>query len=290
MKKGVIILMLLGVLAFAGYKILWDGSASRDLSPGGERPVYPLTLADELVYDQVSWICSHNAMSNSQDRWMLPNQGWNIPTQLERGIHAQMWDVWEKGGELVLQHANRHIALPGSIKLSQAIGFVVEYLNQHPQAVITLILESYVDNEKVREVFKDAGAGEFCLVHPPGRAWPTLGELRASNKRLLIFTDRPDGEDKWPMPVWKHCVETPWEAKSKDDLKAAYNRGNKDNALFIVNHFITNPFPSRKQARELNSAEALKQRGTALREGLGRTVNFWTLDFVDEGSLTPPED
>lgn len=251
--------------------------------PGSPASAFPLSLPDDLPYDSVSWLCSHNAMSNSQDKWAFPNQEWSIARQLEEGIHAQMWDVWEKKGELVLQHGNSHFALPGRLAFSRAAGIVVDYLEKNPDAVVTLILESYVPNEAVRKAFEAAGAGQYCFSLQPGDPWPALGELRRSNKRLVVFTDRPDKDGHWPMPLWTHCVETPWSAKKPEDLENKYNRGKKENKLLIVNHFLTNPIASRKSAETVNTLEKLSERNAQLEKKLGRKGNFWVLDFVETG-------
>lgn len=238
---------------------------------------------DDIPYNQTAWICSHNAMSNSEDGWFFPNQNWNIPRQLREGIHVQMWDVWDRKGVLVLEHGNGKFSLPGKISLEDAIAYVKDYLDQDSRAVITLILESYVDNSRIREAFIRAGVHHYCYWQMPHTPWPTMGELRSSGKRLILFTDRPDGEENWPMPLWKHCVETPWRVKSPDDFQAKYNRGQDTNALFIANHFITSPVAAPSWAEKANTMDSLEKHKRDIEQKLSRTPNFWALDFVDIG-------
>lgn len=244
---------------------------------------WPLELPDAVPYDGVSWICAHNAMSNSRDGWWCPNQNWNIPEQLKAGIHAQMWDVWKKDGELVLRHGNGRLFFPGTITLQDALDHVRVYLEGNPRAVVTLILESYVDNGEVRKAFEKAGMGKYCAPPPENQEWPTLGEMRKTGRRLVVMTDRPDGEGNWPMPVWKYGVETPWKTAAADRMDNTLNRGDSANGLLIANHFVSTPVPLLQNAEKTNALEALRRRAEALRLAYGRRVNFWVLDFVDRG-------
>lgn len=248
---------------------------------------WPLELPDTAPFDGVSWLCAHNAMSNSRDGWWCPNQNWNIPEQLKAGVHAQMWDVWKADGELVLRHGNGTWFFPGSISLHDALEHVRVYLERHPRAVLTLILESYADNAEVRKAFEKAGVAKYCALPPEGRNWPTLGEMRKTGRRLVVMTDRPDGEGNWPMPIWSYCVETPWKTASADRMPNMLNRGRPGNGLLIVNHFVSTPVPMIENARKTNVLDVLRRRSEALRLAYGRRVNFWVLDFVDTGEVVP---
>lgn len=277
---------LLRIVTFAGAIWKWGektGAAVCMLSMTAWAGSWPLELSDAVPYDGVSWICAHNAMSNSRDGWWFPNQNWSISEQLKAGIHAQMWDVWKKGGELALRHGNGKLFFPGSISLQDALGHVRVYLEGHPRAVVTLILESYVDNGEVRQAFEKAGMAKYCAFPPKKQEWPTLGEMRKNGRRLVVMTDRPDGEENWPMPVWKYCVETPWKVHDADRMVNTLNRGDPANGLLIANHFVSTPVPMIRNARKTNVLEALRRRSESLRLAHGRRVNFWVLDFVDAG-------
>ncbi len=245
----------------------------------------PMDLPDDMRYDEVTWLCAHNAMSNGMDGWVCPNQGWNIASQLKAGVHAQMWDVWDEDGSLVLKHGNGSVFFPGVLSLNEAFRSLGEYLRANPRAVVTVILESYVPNELIRKVAEESGVYNFCQSLPVKGTWPTLGEMRASGKRLVLLTDRPDGNDEWPMPLWKHSVETPWKNESPESLVNTPGRGEVGNRLLIVNHMVSGLRPSRAVARELNSTSALDKRKKKIGEqwGRGRIINFWVLDFVDIG-------
>ncbi len=238
----------------------------------------PLHLPDTRSYEEVSWLCSHNAMSNKEEKWLMPNQLWSIETQLQRGIHAQMWDIWyDDDGVATLRHGNGRFFDPGERRLDSACHALEEYLRKHPRAIITLILESKVDENDILASLQRSGAARY-LYHPAThRSWPTLGKLRADNTRLLVFIDRRSAHF---FPLWDHAVETDWVNRHPDKLNNKLRRGQPQHALFVANHFVCNPLPSQRAAQLINRRTALQSRAQQLQQLYQRRVNFWTLDFI----------
>lgn len=244
----------------------------------------PDRLPDSVRYDGVMWLCAHNAMSNSEDGWRFPNQQGKMETLLDAGVHALMWDVWMQDGKIVLRHGPEWAALLGSRPLQDALAELKAWMEGHPQAVVTLIFESYVEAEQVAGEFDRAGLSGMCFERQKGKPWPMLGEMRRGGKRLVVMTDRPgDGAPAWLLPVWKHCVETPWQASTAAELKNTFNRGDRKNDLLIVNHFVTPLTASRSVSEQINALDVLKAREAAVRREMGRNPNFWVLDFVELG-------
>ena len=58
----------------------------------------------ERPFNQVPFVGTHNSMSNAEDGWLAPNQGWNIQDQLEAGVRALNLDTYEVDGSVVLCH------------------------------------------------------------------------------------------------------------------------------------------------------------------------------------------
>ncbi len=237
----------------------------------------PLRLRDAARYDEVMWLCSHNAMSNSDDKWLMPNQIWSIKKQLDRGVHAQMWDVWMHEGEPYLRHGSGLLADPAKKKLRLACEELKAYLDKEPRAIVTLILESKVDDAPIMKTLEEAGLLSYLLPKTESRDWPTLGELRKSGKRLIIFCDR---RTQSFQQLWHHAVETDWVNKDVKALTNRLRRGQKENTLFIVNHFVCNPFPNKEAAEQVNTRQRLQQRVDALQRLYARQPNFLTLDFI----------
>ncbi len=245
----------------------------------------PMELADSLNYSEVSWLCSHNAMSNKEDKWLFPNQLWSIETQLQRGIHAQMWDVWEHDSRAYLRHGNGVLFDTGKRSLHSALQSIAQYLKKNPRALITLILESHSSERSILDALRSSGAARYLYRPSTHRRWPSLGALRRAGTRLIVFIDKPSEQ---LFPLWEHAVETDWVNRDARRMNNKLRRGKKEHPLFIVNHFVSNPLPSQHAAQQLNSLEGLRQRAQEIHTLYRRPVNFWTLDFIGctRGSAT----
>lgn len=238
-------------------------------------------------YDELTWLCTHNAMSSSDAGWRLANQTHTLEKQLASGVRALMLDIHVQDGKLVLRHGPPAARMFGSQPLSGALKTVGAFLAKHPDAVVTLILESYAPAQDVARSISRAGLAHYCHTQDPGKPWPTLAAMRRSGKRLVVFSDRVENNTSapgWYMSTWWHCWETDWQATSTDALlHAKPRRGKRSNKLFILNHFITNPLPSRKAATSANSDPFLTKRIAKAQKDFGKKPNFLVLDFYQLG-------
>jgi len=90
-------------------------------SPDPAPPCVPDDALLDRGYDDVTYLTTHNAMSNADDGWSLPNQRWGLERQLNDGVRGFMLDVYEEGGRAFLFHASAptemhtlalHVSLP----------------------------------------------------------------------------------------------------------------------------------------------------------------------------------
>jgi len=247
-------------------------------------------VSAEPRYDQVTWLCTHNAMNAGDDGWKFPNQKHTIATQLDDGVRVLMLDVWKQDGKIVLRHGPELAKFLGYKNLSIELKTVHTFLSKHPKSIITLILESYVPAREVAAEITKAGLANFCHYQDPAKPWPTLSTMRKSGKRLVILSDRVakgTSSPKWYMPLWNHAWETNWEAKNTADLLAAKaRRGKRTNKLFILNHFITTGLPNAKHAKTANAAPFLQQRIDQAQKTFKRKPSFLVLDFYHIGDGT----
>jgi len=246
------------------------------------------TVADERRYDQITWLCTHNAMNSSDDGWKFANQTHTITKQLEQGVGALMLDIWKQDGELVLRHGPKIARFLGYKKLSLELANIRRFLVKHPDRVVTLILESYAPAVEVSAEITKAKLGPFCHYQDPRKAWPTISKMVSSGKRLVILSDRVEKGTKaptWYMPLWTHAWETNWQAKTKQDLlNAKPRRGKRSNKLFIMNHFITKGLPNIADAKIANANPFLQQRIEKATRSFNRKPTFLVLDFYEVGA------
>lgn len=236
-------------------------------------------------YDEVSHATTHNAMSSAEDGWLAPNQRHDMLRQLHDGVRALMIDTHVDDREDVSVPSLCHgSCLFGALPLHEALRSFESFLRCNPEQVLTLIVEAYVSPQATADAFEQAGLTDYAYAHDPATAWPTLGEMIARDERLVVLSD-DGGYPSWYMNVWDHAFETPFAAKTLDDLVCETNRGSVDNPLFILNHFLTAPLADESLAEQVNHNPFFMDRARACQDKLGRLPNFPTVDFYSIGDL-----
>ncbi len=233
-------------------------------------------------YNEVAFVTTHNAMSNRDERWIMPNQTHNISRQLRDGVRGLMLDIHYDDGQVYLAHGKPAL---GRKLLVDGLKEIGTFLDEDKEAIVTIIFESYVKADDVRAAFTAAGLEEHAHVQPAGKPWPTLAEMIRNNRRLVVFTDREGGAFPWYHDVWKYCWDTDWANRRSEDFSSKLKRGRQENQLFILNHFLTNPFPSPKFAEEVNRNPFFAERIRKVIAETGRRPNFVTVDFYEIGDV-----
>lgn len=225
---------------------------------------------------------SHNAMSNAEENWSAPNQRFPIITQLNDGIRGLMLDVYESGDQAVLCHSS---CVLGRIALSETLGVIRSFLNENPEEIITIIFESYASAKRVKDAFEESQTLELTYAHKQGDPWPTVQELAAQNRRLVVFTDHEGGAFPWYHDVWSFAWETHWSYEKKEDLDCKINRGHKENDLMIMNHFLTAPIALESLAETVNDSSDILARAEACAQENNQRPNFIVVDFYSIGGV-----
>ena len=240
----------------------------------------------ERGYDQVAFPTTHNSMSSDEDGWWAPNQLRNMEHQLEDGVRGFLLDVYRWEDDLYLCHGVCDI---GSKRYVEGLDIFAEFLAAHPSEVITFIFESYVDADDHRAAFEESGLLDLAYAHPTGAPWPTLGEMIDADTRVVAFTSRDGGVHDWLMPVWDHLFETDWNNTSVEALDCRSGRGSDDNALFLLNHHVSNtpplsvPLPS--IAEVVNANPFFIEKARECERLRGHVPNFVSVDFYSIGDL-----
>ncbi len=232
--------------------------------------------------DQVVFPTTHNAMSNREERFTLPNQERSIVHQLGDGVRGLMIDLHRYEGDAYLCHGACTI---GHRRLAEGLCDIGTFLDEHPEEVVVLILESYINGEELERALREAGMLDDLHTQPVGAPWPTLGAMVSSGRRVVILDDSPDATRPWDMGVWDFAQETPFSAATPADLDCRENRGRSGNSLFILNHFLTAPSALPRLAEMVNHDPFLLDRARRCRQSRGRLPNFVTVDFYETGDL-----
>ncbi len=225
------------------------------------QPVTPPALPAGLAYDQVSWLCSHNAFSTYEDAYIpYGQQVCNIEKQLQLGARAFMLDTYLSKGSIVMAHGSldldpwqRPIAYTtrknAPMSYGQVLATFKKFLDDHPDQIVTLILEDYVkDAVPFRKAYTDAGLLPYIYsptMHKADKGWPTLGQMIKDKHRLVIFVDNPSSQaDDLAFNQWSVMVENQYG--TLDVSKACQERKDSESVkdvrtLLLLNWFDDEP-------------------------------------------------
>lgn len=264
------------------------GGTDAGMEPDGSMPGPKCNGHEELcdrTFDEVAYAMTHNAMSNAAANWVLPNQNFGITRQLNDGIRGMMLDTYDEEGELLLCH---DICAAGSQPLVQGLEEITAFLEGNPDEVLSIIFENDISNAQTASAFQESGLIDFVYPHEIGEPWPTLAELIEADTRLVVFQEKLPQEDAFPwlMNIWEHAWETPFSASAPEDFSCDPNRGDPDNPLFLLNHFLTAQIGGRPALAEMvNYNPSFIDRANQCEEESGDFANFVAVDFYDIGDL-----
>ena len=259
---------------------LWTGCAAPTEPPracnGHE------SLCDRPL-DQVALPSTHNAMSNSDEGWLAPNQRFAPARQLEDGVRGMLLDTYWWNDQAHLCHS---ICEAGATPLIDVFAEFQVFFRDNPNDVLVLVFQNAIDADTLDAVMVEAGIDGLRYAHPPGTPWPTLAELTDAGTPLVVTVERPGDDD----PAWHHDFyaigfDTPYSFRSADEFSCEVLRGQAGNDVFLLNHWLSTPLPTRDGATEVNTAAVLGARARECAAVHGRLPNLVAVDHYDVGDL-----
>jgi hypothetical protein len=253
------------------------------------------------------------------------NQWLNIIDQLKYSVRGFMIDLYYKNDDpkntIIIAHRlqpepaiwnRRYFKQDFSNPFLKSIK---EWLNNNSQDIITIHLESYIRNyKKIMKEINNAGLSAYlfdlyeyngvvkkeestCInnswfswldetnLEPRKLIWPTLGEMREKNKRLVVFSDKREDVGYGIMHTL-NTMETLYDLN--DYPNCEMRTEEEDRALkapiFVMNHFYkympipgANIFGSYHKANKYN-ALLLRAGACCLQEN--KCPNFIAIDDV----------
>lgn len=235
----------------------------------------------ERRLDEVVLPAAHNAMSNAESGFDWPNQGVDIGHQLTLGVRGMLLDThrWRDG--LWLCHGSCEL---GATPLNVGLRAVWDFLVQHPDEVVLFILQDDIGAEANEQAFTESGLVPFTYTHDGGE-WPTLNQLIDDNTRLVVTTEGLSGPPDWLQDFWVLGFDTPYDFSDPSEFSCALNRGDADNDLFLLNHWITRVVPHPEDADVVNTFEVLHARAEQCAQEQDHIPNLVAVDFADRGDL-----
>jgi hypothetical protein len=267
-------------------------------------------------YDEVAYPATHNSMANSTEGWLLPSEDVPIRQQLEDGVRALLIDThyWDTSTQSIERLSAAGSFPPavldlmanllvdsgdppsgvylchvscwlGAISLYDALSDIKEFMDEHPNEVVTLMIEDGVSADDTAAVFAEAGLLPYLFTPEEGRPWPTLGEMIESGNRLVVMAERQGGSPDWHAKAWDLTQDTAFDVSSPGEFDCALNRGAADNELFLVNHWINAAAPDRVDSNMVNTAAVITARARRCEAERGQMPNFIAVNFHRIGGL-----
>jgi len=257
----------------------------------------PLPL-DEMMFGMV-----HNAMSSEEGDFIIGyNHYYGLEKALVAGYRGINLDVCSCGGVLQFCH---NVCDLGERMPNEVFTNTLQFLNDYPSEVLVLLFEASSEQGPISwsdlysEMANVDGFTDLLYVHTEGQAWPTMGELVSSNKRIIVFYFNGGScdNDVCPSefhPWFTYAAETQFESASLNDLQdyeysCQVTRGpgstsdekTQQASFLVVNNFVTPPDPD--AAAVANSKDFLANRLAECANLSGKRPNFVYLDFWSEG-------
>jgi len=173
----------------------------------------------------------------------------------------------------------------GATRFSDSLHGIRGFLHQHPNDVVTLILEDYAVASDIAQAFRDAGLERSMVRHAPGRPWPTLHQMKRRGTRLVVFAQHQGGDARGLLGAFEEMGETPYSFHSAAELSCRPNRGIATSPpLFLLNHWVDDP-NLRAAAALVNEYDVLGARADRCEQERGHIPNFVAVNFAEQGDL-----
>ncbi len=161
-----------------------------------------------------------------------------------------------------------------------------DFLVGHPDEVLILDIEDYVDPKDLARAFEQSGLAEFVYKAKPGTPWPTLREMISSGQRVAVFLESGKPGVSWMPPAYPAMRETPYSFHKPEEFSCAANRGGDEGSLFLINHWIdSTPTPKPSNAAIVNAYDFLLKRVEQCAEQRHHMANIVAVDFYLTGDL-----
>ena len=185
----------------------------------------------------------------------------------------------------------------GATPLEAVLEDLRAFLVTHPAEVLVVVNQDAITPADFVAAVGEAGLARYAITPPaPGSPWPTLGELVAQDRRLLVVAENAAGGAPWYRLAYDRLVqETPFEFPSTASLDPAGGPPGELRAQPGTRRRAAVPDEPLGQHRPGPAAEQ-RHRGQRLRpaagaaparasRSAGRRVNLLAVDFYLHGDL-----
>jgi hypothetical protein len=174
----------------------------------------------------------------------------------------------------------------GAQPLAPWLSTLADFLVQHPDEVMLLVIEDYVTPQDLAAAFEDAGLANLVYRGNGRQPWPTLRTLIERGERLVVMIESGRSGVSWLLPAFDVMQETPYKFRTPADLSCAPHRGGAGGSLFQINNWIdTTPNPKPSNAAIVNAFDTLLARARRCQAERGLKPTIVAVDFYRTGDV-----
>lgn len=113
-----------------------------------------------------------------------------------------------------------------------------EHLNKYPNAVFPLFIKHNDPENWIIDELNTSGLASKAFYLPTGERWPTINEILATGKQLIIFTtfNNNSGSRSFNY-AWDHIAEFPYTNLGFPVFEGYYTNGAIENELLMLKDF-----------------------------------------------------
>lgn len=174
----------------------------------------------------------------------------------------------------------------GAERMTSMLGELRGFLERHLTEVVVLFLESSVDPADVEEAFEDADLEPYLATLRRGAPLPTLREMIASGRRLVVLDQGDGGDASWHHTGFVVAQDTRISSllRSRTTCRPS-GRGTPESPLLLMNHWIDRFPPPPTANAEVSRRSVLIRRARRCERTLGRLPNLIAVDFYERGDV-----
>ncbi len=182
----------------------------------------------------------------------------------------------------------------GSVKAVDVLREIDSYLDRNLTEMVVLDFEDYVQPKDLRAALEASGLWSRVRTVTPGQIHTVpLGSLLARSKgqpenerRVITTSEKHGGVASWLPGTYSRFQETPFTFTSVKDFSCAPKRGMRENAMFLINHWLRpDGPPDPAAASRVNSHSVLLDRFRTCAAERQRVPNVLAVDFTEVGAL-----
>ncbi len=175
----------------------------------------------------------------------------------------------------------------GATSMSSFLATVRSFLEKNPGQVLIFFDEDYVSEASLEAEFKRARLFDRLAELTPGQPLPTLGELIASRRNILVFAQEPvRGHYPWDMYAFGPWIQdTPLGAVKPGQFTCKPYRGSPQSPLLMMNDWADVFPPRRSPNLPLIKRDFILGRARRCESERGHLPNLILTDFYDSGDV-----